>query len=60
MSDRQWRLFEWTWKAAFACGLAAILCLATAKVPSLDDAVRGIIATIPGLMMGRTINPVEK
>ena len=60
MSDRAWRLFEWTWKATVACGLAAGLGLLTAQVPSLDDAVRGIVSMIPGLLLGRTINPVEK
>lgn len=60
MSDRAWRLLEWTWKAAVATGAAAGLMLATANHPSADDIVRGLIAAIPGLIVGRTINPQEK
>ena len=59
MSDRAWRLFEWSWKLGFAAGIAIALGMLTARVPSLDDAVRSLLAAIPAFLVGRTINPRE-
>lgn len=59
MSDRAWRLFEWTWKLLVAVALAVGLGLASAQVPSLDDAFRAILASIPAFLVGKTINPRE-
>lgn len=43
--ERRWRrrLIERTWWAVLATGLAVLFMLVTAKVPSGDDVIKGII-----------------
>lgn len=59
MSERAWKLLEWTWKAAVGALLAVLLMLWTANHPSEDDVVRGVLAAIPAFLVGKTINPKE-
>lgn len=52
MSPRAWRLFEWTWKLVVATGCSVGLMLWTAHHPSADDIARGLLAVLPGLVVG--------